>query len=268
MIELSICKINLGLNILERRADGFHQIETVMYPVGKLTDVVEVQKSSDEQTTFTSSGLAVECLPEQNLCMKAFRLMERIYAVGPARIHLHKNIPTGAGLGGGSANATAVIKLVNQLWELGLSSIDMEGLAAQIGSDTPFFVENRAVFARGRGEQLSPCSVDLSGYHLLLVKPDIGVSTSEAYRGVVPRYPKVSLSEVISLPMERWREMLHNDFEESVFGKLPLLEQIKKQLYDHGACYSALSGSGSTVFGLFEKRPEITFDHFTHYEKL
>lgn len=268
MISLSPCKINLGLNIIERRADGFHNIETLMYPVRELTDMIEIQKS--DTFTFTASGIAIDCPIQSNLCVKAYKLIQIRYGISPAAIHIHKRIPSGAGLGGGSANATTVLSMCNELWQLSLSEDTLRNLAAELGSDTPFFVSSQAQLATGRGEILSPFdNFSLSGLWLMLVKAEVGVSTAQAYAGVKPHKNDVSINETLRLPINKWRELLVNDFEESIFPKLPLLAQIKEKLYTHGALYAAMSGSGSTIFGLFESKPTFEIaDHFVHIEQL
>lgn len=269
MITSSPCKINLGLNITERRADGYHNIQTLMYPVRELTDLIEIQKS--DTFAFTTSGIAIDCPADKNLCVKAFRLMQSRYDISPASIHIHKRIPSGAGLGGGSANATTVLKMCNRMWQLSLTDQTLRSLAAELGSDTPFFVSPEAQMATGRGEILTPFTgFSLSGLWLLLVKADVGVSTAQAYAGVKPHKNEMDIDQILRLPIERWRELLINDFEVSIFDQLPPLATIKTQLYAHGALYAAMSGSGSTIFGLFDHKPPTTnfANHFTHIEQL
>lgn len=267
MIRKSICKINLGLNIVERRMDGYHNIVTLMYPVRGLYDIIEVQKN--DRFEFTTSGLEVDCPIEKNLCVKALRLMQSRFRIGEARIHLHKLIPTGAGLAGGSANATTVLMLCNDLWSLGLRENELEQLAGELGSDTPFFVKCEPQLATGRGEILRPFPLLLHGLWLVMVKVEAQVSTAQAYSSVIPMVAAPTVENSLVQPIETWRLNLHNDFEPSIFAKLPQLAQIKRQLYDIGAIYAAMSGSGSTIFGLFEHKPAITFtDLFTHCEQL
>lgn len=269
MIIESNCKINLGLNIERRRKDGFHQISTLFYPVNKLCDVVELQKS--DSFSLSTSGIEVDCPPEKNLCVKALRLMQEEFGIGPARIHLHKTIPSGAGLGGGSSNATAVIKLCNDLWSLNLTEDQLRLLSGKIGSDTPFFVTpHQPQMAGGRGDILVPFPIRLDGLWLMIVKADVGVSTAEAYAGVIPTDGDHPIKEIVRLPVSQWRNLLRNDFESSIFKKLPLLRHIKDRLYDQGAIYASMSGSGSSIFGLFEQRPEKLNDlpYFTHMEQI
>lgn len=269
MIRKSICKINLGLNVIRRREDSYHDIVTVMYPLGGLYDLVEVLPGDEFE--FTTSGIAVDCPAQNNLCVKALRLMQREYGISQARIHLHKCVPSGAGLGGGSADATTVLLLCNDLWRLGLSFEIIQQLAARLGSDTPFFVKNEVCLATGRGEIMTPFEVSLSGLWLLLVKPDVGISTAQAYAGVVPNVAVPPIEQLLRQPIEEWRELLRNDFEPSVFALHPRLRVIKAQMYRSGAVYAAMSGSGSTIFGLFESRPSFAATEpgdFTYIELL
>lgn len=280
MILFPNCKINLGLNVTSRRPDGYHEIETLFYPVPGLCDAVEILPDSGlpgENIVFSSTGLAVDCPEDKNLCVKAAKLLldafpERFAAVGGVRIHLHKHIPFGAGLGGGSADATAVLSGINEILSLGLSPKELAPIAARLGSDTVFFLYNTPMLGSGRGERLVPFpSVDLKGWWLLLVKPDVGVSTAEAYSLITPRVPSVPLADILQLPLEEWREKLANDFEGPLFGKLPVLGEIKTELYRCGAVYAAMSGSGSTVFGLFREKPDTggwSVNYFTHAERL
>ena len=251
MILFANCKINIGLNILSRRDDGYHNIETLMYPVPGLCDAVELLKHDGPEIVFTASGLPVDGPAEKNLCMKAARLMQDRYAIAGIKMHLHKAVPMGAGLGGGSADAAFVIRGLSDLFELNLLEEEMESLAAELGSDTSFFIKNRPAIATGRGEILTPFPVTLSGYKLVIVKPLFSVGTAEAYAGVVPHNPVRQLTENLSLPIEQWKDCVCNDFETSVFAKYPLLKEIKLSMYQQGALYSAMSGSGSAVYGIF-----------------
>ena len=274
MILFPNCKINLGLHVTARRPDGYHEIETLFYPVPGLCDAVEILPgSTDGEIDFSSTGLAVDCPEDKNLCVKAAKLLQEVFperfaAVGGVRIHLHKHIPFGAGLGGGSSDATAVLAGLNEVLSLGLGTEALAPYAARLGSDTVFFLYNTPMLGAGRGERLTPFpSVDLKGLWLLLVKPDAGVSTGEAYSLITPRVPSVPLGDILRLPVEEWQGKLTNDFEEPLFGKLPVLGEIKAELYRRGAAYAAMSGSGSTVFGLFRERPDTggwSVNYFTH----
>ena len=250
MLLFPNCKINIGLRICSRRDDGYHNIETVMYPVTELYDALELTRSV--QPSFVQTGLRVEGDPEQNICQKALRAVQRDHPhLPPVRMHLHKVIPMGAGLGGGSSDAAYVIRGLNALFDLGMDSTRMEALAATVGSDVPFFIRNTPALAAGRGERLSPIACNLSGWWLLIVKPPQTVSTADAYAGVTPHEPTEPLSQLLTQPLQGWRTSLTNAFEPSVFERLPLLATIKQQLYAMGASYASMSGSGSSVYGLF-----------------
>lgn len=265
MITTSHCKINIGLQVLKKRIDGFHDLSTVMYPIVGASDIVELRRSDCDG--FISSGIAVDCPTDKNLCMRALRLMQNRYGIGRAEILLHKQIPFGAGLGGGSANAVAVLKLVNDEFELGLQNDTMVDLAAQLGSDTPFFVEQRPMLATSRGEILEPIEVDLSRYYIYIVKPNIAISTAMAYESVTPKMSDIDLKEMIKRPVEQWKELIVNDFEASLFEKFGQLKQIKQNFYHAGALYASMSGSGSAVYGIFEAPAKSHFDDLWHVEK-
>ena len=253
MILKANCKINIGLDVLRRRDDGYHDLSTVMFPVEGLYDDVEVVKC-DGCSSFRVEGIEVDCDPEQNICMKALRLMQSRYGIGEVAITLTKRVPFGAGLGGGSADGTAVILALNEIFSLGLDEATLIALAAELGSDTAFFVRNTSQLCEGRGEIMTPIDLNLKGYTLVLIKPDEGVSTREAYAGVTPAVPSRSLSERLVAPIEQWQGSVKNDFEPSVFASHPRLAKLKQQLLDGGATYAAMSGSGSTLFGIFADR--------------
>ncbi len=263
MILNSNFKINLSLSTISKRQDGYTEIETIMYPIhSQLCDIVEMIESKEFE--FSNSGIVVDCPDEKNLCVKAFRLMQDRYNLPNVKLHLHKQIPFGAGLGAGSANATTVLKLCNSLFNIQLDNKKLEELAGELGSDTAFFVNNTPAIARGRGEELTPIEVDLKGYYILFVKPDIGVSTAEAYQGVTLHKSSISPEEALLEPIEKWQEVMYNDFEPSIFRKLPLLAEIKQDIYNHGAIFASMSGSGSTVYGIFKENPSLTFPYFNH----
>ena len=251
MITFPNAKINLGLNIVERRADGYHNIETVFYPV-PLTDILEIVPSSSGTTSLTCYGNTVDCPPEKNLVMKAYRMMEERYNLLPVEIYLYKHIPDGAGLGGGSSDAAHAMVMLNRMFGLGLTDAELASMAANIGADCAFFVYNRPMLATGIGDILTPVDVDLRGKTLLLVKPQAGVDTRTAYSRVIPAPSTMELSRIIASPVATWDGLLVNDFEPSVFTSLPQLWLIKAQLLDAGAQYAAMSGSGSTIFGIFD----------------
>ncbi|WP_195458418.1 4-(cytidine 5'-diphospho)-2-C-methyl-D-erythritol kinase [Alistipes sp. D31t1_170403_E11] len=262
MILRANCKINLGLDILRRRADGFHDLETVMFPVAGLYDEVEVVRTGASGSVcgatgapgaaFRAEGLAVDCAPEENICLKAFRLMQRHYGVDGVSIRLDKRVPFGAGLGGGSADGTAVLIAVNELFALGLSESELIARAAELGSDTAFFVRNTPQLCKGRGEVMEPFALDLSGMTLVIIKPDEGVSTREAYAGVQPRIPETPLAERLRRPVAEWQGLVTNDFEEHILAAHPAILAAKECLLAQGAVYASMSGSGSAVFGLFD----------------
>lgn len=257
MIDYPKAKINVGLNIVSKREDGYHDIETLFYPID-LTDRLEIREA--RETRLETTGLPIEGEAEQNLVMRALRMMQREYGLPEMEVHLEKRIPMGAGLGGGSSDAASVLRMVNEMYGLGLSTGELCGLAVRLGADCPFFVHSRPMSASGIGEVLTPTDIDLSGYDMVLVKPDIHVSTAEAYANCVPKPWEVPLAEVVK-EKGTWREELRNDFEVSVFAKYPILAGIKDALYGCGAWYAAMSGSGSTIYGLFDagvmKRVEI-----------
>lgn len=250
------CKINIGLDVLRRREDGYHDLSTVMVPVEGLYDVVEVEPCDGEDNEFYSLGLVVDCPADQNLCIKAARLMQQQYGVGGVSITLDKRVPFGAGLGGGSSDATAVIMAMNEIFSLSLDEATLIALAAKIGSDTAFFVRNTPQLCEGRGEVMTPIDLNLKGLWLVLIKPDEGVSTREAYAGVKPQEPERALVERLSEPIEMWQGSVKNDFERSVFASHPNIAKVKQQLLDAGAVYASMSGSGSTLFGLFAGREQ------------
>lgn len=246
----------MGLHVTEKRADGFHNIETVFLPVA-WSDIVEVLPAPQQaDVTIECTGLPIDVAPEKNLCVKAYRLLQKYFALPPVKIFLHKIVPSGAGLGGGSSNAAFVLRALNHIFSLTLSQKELQSYAAILGSDCAFFIYNTPMLATGRGEILQAVEVNLSGYELLVVKPNVSVSTAEAYADVKPKKPANNLQHIIHQDVMKWRELLVNDFEPSVFAKYPLLRDIKNQLYDCGAAYAAMSGSGSSVFGIFEKAPE------------
>lgn len=264
MITFPNAKINLGLNIVERRPDGYHNIKTVFYPV-PLTDVLEIVPADGGETTLTCYGNPVDCPPEKNLVMKAYRLLQERCGLPPVAMHLYKHIPDGAGLGGGSSDAAHALMMLNRMFELGITDEDLATMAATLGADCAFFIYNRPMLATGIGDVMSPINVDLKGRTLLLVKPPVGVDTRTAYSRVIPQTPTLALPDIICRPVEAWDGLLVNDFEPSVFAALPQLWLIKASLLDAGADYAAMSGSGSTVFGIFDndKLAETAADTFT-----
>ncbi len=253
MLFFPNAKINLGLNITSKRADGYHNLESIFYPIA-WCDVLEIIPS--KQLSFESSGLSI---PGQgNLCLMAYELMKSHYGIAPVSMHLHKNIPIGAGLGGGSSDAAFTLIALNTIFELGIENDELKKMAAQLGADCPFFIDNAPSLASGIGELLNPIDLDMSNYHLLVVKPDVFVSTLEAFSSIVPQTPIPSLAEEIKMPIEEWR--LKNDFEQSIFPQYPELLEIKKSLVQAGALYASMSGSGSSIYGIFSEKPQLEFD--------
>ena len=268
MILKANCKINLGLDVLRRRADGYHDLETVMLPVVGLYDILNVERI-DEGVEFRGEGIVVDCPADKNLCVRAARLMQERYGVGGVAITLDKRVPFGAGLGGGSSDATAVIMAINDLYDLNLDKPTLATLSAELGSDTPFFVYNCAMLCEGRGEIMSPVDVDLRGLWLVVMKPEGGVSTAEAYRDVQPRIPNVRLTELLKRPIDEWQGSVKNDFEPHILAAHLEIAALKTYLLNQGAVYASMSGSGSAVFGLFRECPTIPTDGvFTHIEQI
>lgn len=259
MVTFPNCKINLGLNIINKRSDGYHDLETVFYPIN-IQDVLEIvtDQNTDtvQQVLYTSSGLSVDGDSEQNLCVKAFRLLKKDYPQLPnIKIHLHKNIPMGAGLGGGSADGAFALSALNQKYHLDISQEQLIKYALQLGSDCPFFIINKPCLAKGRGEILTGIDLDLSQYQFLIVNPGIHISTAWAFSQIEPSRALYPIEETILIPIGQWKGFLQNDFEKPVVQKYPEIGTIIQQLYTHGAIYASLSGSGSTVFGIFPKGP-------------
>ncbi|MBI5371497.1 MAG: 4-(cytidine 5'-diphospho)-2-C-methyl-D-erythritol kinase [Sphingobacteriales bacterium] len=269
MIVYPNCKINLGLHILRKRADGYHDLETVFYPIG-LKDILEIIPNHSDETgkeiLFTQSGLEIGGDPENNLCVKACHLLKKDFPdLPPVRLHLHKIIPTGAGLGGGSADAAFTLRLLNDLFKLGIDTDTLIEYAAQLGSDCPFFILNTACFAGGRGEKLEKLEPGLKGYQVILVNPGIHIPTGPAFAALHPNLPTKSLKEIILQPVHTWKDELVNDFEKVIFPEHPAIGAIKDQLYRSGCHYASMSGSGSTVFGLYPSGKEIRPDFPAHY---
>jgi len=255
MILFPPAKINLGLHVLRKREDGYHDLDTCMVPI-PLFDVLELLLS--DQFEYHQTGLIIPGATDDNLCIKAYKMLKEEYNLPPIYMHLRKEIPMGAGLGGGSSDAAYVLTGLNTLFELKLSNSKLEEYAAKLGSDCPFFVKNEAQIARGRGEILSPCPLDLKGMYLKIINPGIHVGTKEAYDGVVPNPNAPTVASILDQEIEEWKTQLKNDFETSVFKKHSILQEIKDNLYAEGAIYAAMSGSGSTMFGIFKEKPKLS----------
>ena len=252
MVLFPNAKINIGLNIVERRADGYHNIETVMCPV-KWCDILEIVPAQGNETTLTTTGRAVNCPPEKNLVMKAYLLFQQETGIGNVDIYLHKIIPDGAGLGGGSADAAFTHIGLNEIFKCNLSKDQLAGMAAKIGADCPFFIYNEPQLATGIGTEFTPVEVSLDDYSILIVKPQVSVPTAQAYAGVTPMQADHNLATAINLPISQWNGIIKNDFEKSVFPAYPEIEIVKQKIIDMGADYVSMSGSGSAVYGIFSK---------------
>ncbi len=265
MIVFPNCKINLGLQIIRKRPDGYHDLETIFYPL-PLTDVLEIlpyhEPGRSTTIPFGMSGLAIDGDAASNLCVKAYRLLKKDFPEIPhISMHLHKVIPSGAGLGGGSADASFALIVLNKLFNLELTVSQLIRYSLQLGSDCPFFILNKPCIARGRGELLEEIKIDLSAYRIIVVHPGIHVNTGDAFRVLKPQEPEKSLREIIAGPVEKWKDELVNDFEKVIFKKHREIVDIKDELYLKGAMYASMSGSGSTVYGIFrkDKNPQLQF---------
>ncbi len=255
MISFPPCKINIGLNVISKRADGFHEIETCFYPI-PWTDILEIIPSGSLE--FFHSGSVIPGKAEENLCLKAYQLLKSDFDLSPVKIHLHKIIPTGAGLGGGSSNAASTLLILNSVFNLRLSIDQLKHYASQLGSDCAFFVGDKPMIGTGRGEVLEEVKVNLKGKFIILVKPDLHISTAEAYAGVKPTPNSKRVKDIVeNLDLTKWKEFLKNDFEYSFFEKYPLILEIKSTLYQQGAVYAGMSGSGSAVYGIFDKPVDL-----------
>lgn len=264
MIIFPNCKINLGLRILQKRTDGFHNIETVFYPL-PFYDVLELVHSQTG-TALHTSGISIDTASADNLCLKAYELLRKDFpAISSVEIHLHKNIPSGAGLGGGSADAAFMLQLLNLFFRLEIDKQQLMHYALQLGSDCPFFIINTPCVGTGRGEQLTPLVLDLSSYQFVLVNPGIHVSTGQAFSGIIPVDGGKSVHEIIQQPINTWKDELVNDFEAGIFQQYPVIGEIKEQLYHKGAVYASMSGTGSTVYGIFPQQKSVELSFPEHY---
>jgi 4-diphosphocytidyl-2-C-methyl-D-erythritol kinase len=259
MIFFPGAKINIGLRITRKRADGYHDIETIFYPVG-LSDALEfvVAKYQTGKDSLTITGINPGGEPENNLVLKAVTKLREKEQFPILRIHLHKAIPIGAGLGGGSSDAACILKVLNRHFELNVEKQALKSMALEIGSDCPFFVDCVPALATGRGEIMTPVKPVLSGFYLVLVNPGVGVNTAEAYRNCIPAIPSSDLGELTGQPLSAWRELVVNDFEDFAFKKYPVIREFKEELYGSGAIFSLMSGSGSSVYGIFKVKPDLS----------
>lgn len=260
MINFPIAKINLGLNVVSKRDDGYHNLETVFYPV-PIKDALEVFPMedgfpSDVRCDLKVTNLFIDGDEQKNLVVKAYNMIAQDYELPRVHVHLYKHIPTQAGMGGGSSNCAYMIRLLNEMFSLGMSDEKMIGYAARLGADCAFFIKAQPAYAEGIGEKLKPISIDLSGYKMLVVRPNIPVSTKEAFSLITPQVPKKNCLDIVRQPIETWKDELVNDFERSVFAIHPEIGRLKEMMYEQGAIYAAMSGSGSSVFGLFSDTPD------------
>jgi 4-diphosphocytidyl-2-C-methyl-D-erythritol kinase len=258
MIVFPKAKINIGLRISRKRPDGYHDIETLFYPVG-LSDALEFVVPAEPllNDSLTVSGINIGSRQEDNLVVKSLRKLREKYSFPFLKIHLHKIIPAGAGLGGGSSDAAFLLKAINRRFELHIAEESLKAAALELGSDCPFFIDCFPAFASGRGEILKPASEVLTGFYILLLNPGIGINTSEAYENCRPAHPSTSLLNLANQPVAEWKELIINDFEDFAFKKHPLIGEIKSELYNSGALFSLMSGSGSTVYGIFSEKPKL-----------
>ena len=267
MVLFPNAKINLGLNIISKRSDGYHDLESIFYPI-PIREAVEIIENEDFE--FSNSGLVIEGDKQNNLCLKAYHLLRKDFPHLPAvQMHLHKAIPMGAGLGGGSADGAFTLKLLNEKFDLSLSEKQLLDYALQLGSDCPFFILNKACFAKGRGELVEQISFDLTSYKFIIVHPGIHISTAWAFSQLSERLPwpdkSKNIQEIIQRPLSTWKDELKNDFEEPVFSQFPEIKKIKDELYDAGAVYSSMSGSGSAVYGIFKKEDRMVVSFPKNY---
>lgn len=257
MVVYPNAKINLGLNVVSKREDGFHDLETVFYPI-PLRDILEIKENNLNKVQFSSSGINIPNSLEGNLVVQAYDLLKKDFDLPFVNIHLHKIIPIGAGLGGGSSDSSFALKALNDKFDLKLTEDQLENYASKLGSDCPFFIKNNPVFASGKGDEFQEVSFSLKGKFLHLIYPAIHVSTATAYGGIVPKASNVDMKEIIVGSTEEWKGQLNNDFEKSVFRKHPTLSDWKNKMYKNGAFYACMSGSGSSIVGLFNEKPTLS----------
>ncbi len=263
MISFPNAKINLGLNVVEKRTDGFHNLETIFLPIS-INDALEIIPSKEKgaKLEFTYSGLPIIGNTNENLCVRAYHLLQQDFKLPAIKMHLHKSIPMGAGLGGGSADGAFTLKLLNTIFKLKLTEQQLLEYALQLGSDCPFFIRNKPSFATSRGEILEDVTIDLSAYEIILINPNIHISTSKAFSKITPTHPQKSIKEIAQQPINTWKKDLINDFEKSLSNDYLLIEHIKNLLYHNGAVYASMTGTGSTVFGIFKNTSEKLLFNF------
>ncbi|MGQ1946137.1 4-(cytidine 5'-diphospho)-2-C-methyl-D-erythritol kinase [Geofilum sp. OHC36d9] len=270
MIVFPNAKINLGLFVTSKRPDGYHNLETIFLPVKKMCDALEVINHSGNEDQFTTSGIIINGSKENNLVIKALNLFRQKRTIPPLQIHLHKKNPFGAGLGGGSSDAAFMLKLLNDQYNGGFSTDELEQMASELGADCPVFIQNKTVLAKGIGNLFENLNLNLSQHWLQIVVPNIKIPTAAAYKDIIPHQPRQPLNEMIRLPLEEWKNNIYNDFEVPVFKSYPKIRVIKETLYQNGAIYASMSGSGSSVYGIFKEKPKDDWtDSFTvHTEEI
>ena len=265
MILFPNCKINLGLHILRKRNDGFHDLATVFYPI-PLCDAQEIIETKDsEESSLTTSGFEIGGNPEENICLKAYHLLKKDFTIPSVKIHLHKAIPIGSGLGGGSADGAFTLLLLNKKFNLNIPEERLMNYALQLGSDCPFFLKNKVCYATQRGEIMREINPDLSNYKIVVIYPGIKVNTAWAFSKIHPNENRISILEIMQQPVESWKNNLINDFESAIFEEHPSIKEIKEQLYKNGAVYASMSGTGSSVYGLFKKTVTPVFNFAGNY---
>ncbi len=267
MLLFPNAKINLGLSITERRRDGFHNLQTVFYPVG-LTDILEIIPDFNKPHStvhFRTTGIEIEGSEDDNLCVKAYKMLAADYEIPAVAVHLHKIIPTGSGLGGGSSDAAFMLKGLNVLFKLEISDDRLESYAARLGSDCAFFIRNCPVSAHGKGNLMKHIELNLTDYHIIIICPSIYISTAEAYSLITPAVPEFSPEKTVLLPIGEWKKKLKNDFEKSIFHRYPQIRYIKDRLYNNGALYASMSGSGSSVYGIYKESPVIPKEFLEYF---
>lgn len=265
MVSFPPCKINLGLNVTGKREDGYHDVVTCFYPV-PWTDVLEVIPA--DHFSFAVSGTPIPGTTSDNLCVRAYALLRKEFDIGPVAMHLLKCLPMGAGLGGGSANGAYTLKALNNIFNLDLDAARLKALAGRLGSDCAFFIDSTPAIGHGRGEVLSHTDISLKGKFIVIVKPDLNISTAEAYAGVTPHPPGAGLADILEKHApEEWKYLLRNDFEPSIFKRFPVVATLQQKLYAHGAVYASMSGSGSAVYGLFHAQIDLrnVFEGVTYW---
>lgn len=272
MLDFPNAKINLGLNITEKRPDGFHNIETIFYPIG-LSDILEIQiKGEQGATSFANTGIEVNVPFKDNIVHNALELVRRTKIIPEVNIHLHKIIPFGSGLGGGSSDAVSTIKLLNNIFSMEMNEEQLTEYAETLGSDCPFFLKNTPQYAFEKGNKMEPVNLSLDGYHIIVVVPDVQISTKFAYQGIIPKKPELSLKKCIEdIPVKEWKHHVKNDFEAHIFEYHSELKDIKDFLYKSGALYASMTGSGAAIYGIFDTPPpaiELPENYFTWEEKL